>query len=232
MMAEEEHECPGQASDKNDFSYATGRARALESKVRDVEAMAPEQAIKEYSLNRKDPDFQLELLMEKSLAEFANSAPEAVRPFRLMADLFSMKAFIRRARTGEELLYSKLGTLKIRATDSDIRPKLKDAGYPELAENMKQLLGMKLRDADLYLESYFTGRIENRLFLEYLEMTRSYLTGDETSEDFYRKLKQFIRESSMLKSMHVDVATAFLLQKQRELALARAKALEKGYHGH
>lgn len=230
-MSDGERDYPGQASDANDFSYATGRARALEAKIKEAESMSREQAIREYSLDRLDPDRQLELIMEKSLAEFANSAPESVRSFRLMADMQNLKAFLRKAKTGEDIPFSRLGTFSLGPHDSDMRQKLKDAGYSELADEMKGLLGMRLAQADRRLEEYFTNLIRDRLFLDYLRMKLNYLGSEEKPEQFYAKLGQFIREHSMFRNMHSDVATSFLLQKQRELELARSRALARERDG-
>ncbi len=209
----------------DDYAYATGRARALEAKIRVVETMPPAQVVKEYGLDDKDLDSSIDLLMEKNFNEFKDSAPDAVLPFRILADLQNMKSFIRIAKNKEEATFSKLGTFPMGDKQDELSTKLKDAGYGEVAEKLKELVETKMRDSDLWLEHYFTGKIENKLFKEFLLFRKDYLHSEETPENFYKQMSEFIKENSMLKNMHIDVVTAFLLLKQRELELARARVL-------
>ena len=198
----------------------------LETKLKEPDRMDPEQALREYGLAGKDIDARLEELLEKSLREFEESAPDAVEPFRLMADLSNLKAFVRRSKKGEPIPYSALGTFQIPEELEDLRAKLFELGHPELADKLKELDDSSLRETDLYLENYFLGRITNPLFLEYLQLKRDYLKTDEAPKQFYSRLARFLKESSATKNMDLDVPTAFLLMKQRELELARARALK------
>jgi hypothetical protein len=211
---------------QNDYSYSTGRARALEAKIRDPESMSPEQVLKEYGLSRENIEPSLEEQMGASLREFKDFAPDAVEPFRLMADLSNLKAFIRNVREEGEIPYSSLGSLKIPKTADEIKAKLIDAGYEELADKFKELLSFKLRDSDLFLENYFTSRIKNQFFLDCLILKKNYLISEEAPKVFYLRLLRFIKERYVIKSMDIDVATGFLLLKERELDLAMAKAVK------
>ncbi|MFH1447786.1 MAG: hypothetical protein ABIG39_02895 [Candidatus Micrarchaeota archaeon] len=209
----------------DDYAYATGRARALEAKIRAVETIAPSQILKEYGLDEKALDASIDRLMEKNFSEFTESAPEAVLPFRILADLQNMKSFIRISKKRGEAMFSKLGTFVMGEKQDETSTKLKDAGYGEVAEKLKGLTEMNPRDSDLWLEQYFTGRIQNKFFKEFLSFRRNYLETEEAPEDFYKRMSDFIKENSMLKNMHIDVITAFLLLKQRELELARARVI-------
>ena len=53
-----------------------------------------------------------------------------------------------------------------------------------------------------------------------------YLESDETPQEFYSRLFRFIKERYVMKNMDLDVPTGFLLLKQRELELAREKAVK------
>ncbi len=223
-MEEEPRDPKREYEIKNDYSYATGRARALEARIREPQAMGPEQAIREYGIG-EDIDARLEELMDKSLQEFEDSAPEAVLPFRLMADLSNLKAFIRSNRTGEKIPYSPLGSIKPPKSSDGLKASLTDSGHQALADKSTELLSMDLEDADLFLESYFVGKITNQLFLEYISLKKSYLKSAEKPEEFYERLETFAKENSVTKNMDSDVPTAFLILKQRELTLAREKAL-------
>ena len=209
----------------DDYAYATGRARTLEAKIRAVETLAPAQIVKEYGLDEGNLDRSLDALMEKSLAEFTDSAPQAVIQFRRMADLSNTKSFVRAQKLGEEMGFSPLGTFPMPGRKEEVLARLKDAGYLEVAERMKELLEMKLSAADVWLEDYFTGKIDNGLFREFLDFRKEYAVSEEGPEEAYKRLGQLIREKSMLKNMHIDVITAFLLMKSRELELVRARVL-------
>lgn len=223
----EKNDSPKRAYEiQNDYSYATARSRVLETKLREPELMDPEQVHREYGLAGKDIDAALEELMEASLREFEESAPEAVAPFRLMADLGNIKAFLRNKRTDASIPYSALGSFKIPETKEELAARLREIGCDELADRLFALLSQKGRDADIYLENYFFGLIKNRLFLDYLNLEKNYLKSDEAPEQFYSRLFRFIKEKYVMKNMDADVATGFLLLKQRELALARAKAVK------
>ena len=211
---------------KNDYSYATGRARALEAKIKEPELMGPEQVLKEYGLAGKDIDASLEELMQASLREFEESAPDAVEPFRLMADLENMKAFIRNKRMGASIPYSALSSFEIPETKEELAARLREKGHVELADKLGGLFSMRLGEADLSLENHFTGRIKNPLFLEYIELLKSYLKSDEAPAQFYLRLLHFIKERYTTKNMGPEVATGFLLLRQRELAQVRAKAIK------
>jgi len=188
--------------------------------------MDPGQVLREYGLAGKDIDAALEELMEASLREFEESAPEAVAPFRLMVDLGNIKAFLRNKRTDASIHYSALGSFEIPETKEELGARLREKGLKELADRLKELLLISLRDADLYLENYFTDRIKNKFFREYIEMRMRYLKSDETPQEFYSRLARFIKEKYVMKNMDADVPTGFLLLKQRELELARAKAVK------
>jgi hypothetical protein len=209
----------------DDYAYATGRARALEAKIRAVETMAPAQIAREYGIDEGDLDGSLDALMEKSLSEFADSAPEAVIPFRRIADMTNAKAFLRSQKLGVGMEFSRLGTFSALGRREEVLAGLKDAGYPEVAQRFEELLKMKLSSADVWLEDYFMGRIGNAFFREYLEFRRKCMESEEGPEKAYKRLGGMIREKSMLKNMHIDVITAFLLMKSRELELVRSRVL-------
>ncbi|MFH0818138.1 MAG: hypothetical protein V1909_05925 [Candidatus Micrarchaeota archaeon] len=211
---------------KNDYAFATGRARALEAKIMEPNLLEPAQVLKEYGLAGKDIDERLEELFEKDLMEFIDSAPEAVAPFRLMADLTNMKAFVRMKLAKEKIPTSCLGSFAIPEDVDELKMKLTDAGHPELADKLKGILSMELNGIDLELERYFVGKIENSLFRECLELKKNYLNSEETPLQFYAKLGRFVKEKLAIKNMDPDIPTAYLLLRQRELELARAKAIK------
>ncbi len=211
---------------ENDYSYATARSRVLETKIREPELMDPGQVLREYGLEGKDIDAALEELMEAGLREFEESAPEAVAPFRLMADLGNIKAFLRNKRTDASMSYSALGSFEIPETKEELGARLREKGLEELADRLGVLLSQRQRDADIYLENHFAGLIKNQFFLDYLKLQKNYLESDETPQEFYSRLARFVKEKYVMKNMDADVPTGFLLLRQRELTLARAKAVK------
>jgi hypothetical protein len=207
-----------------DLAYASARARVLESKLREPSSMPPEQVIKEYALSEKDIDSVLEGLMAGSLAEFSESAPGAVRPFSLMADMENVKAFVRTMKTkGDAGGYSKLGVF-LGASEEEAKERLQN-GHAELAQKLHWLIGLRLTESDRFIENYFTKKIGNRLFSDHLAQKRDYLKKGYAPEHFYAKLAELAKGRSMVKGMGEDVVVAYLLLRQREIELARGSAL-------
>jgi hypothetical protein len=208
-----------------DFAYSTGKARALEARVLAAERMTSGQAKKEYGIDEQEPDRAVDELMNKALGEFSAFAPSAVAPFRLMADMENLKAFIRNEKTGEGIPYSPIGSFEMPKSKEGLIAKLKEGGHMALAEKMNLLLAMDIWDSDQTIEKHFLGQIESSLFLEYLKLKEEYLRNEGSAENFYAKASLLIRGKVMLKNMDADVALAYLLLKQRELEIARGKVV-------
>ncbi|MCX6778156.1 MAG: hypothetical protein NT157_04700 [Candidatus Micrarchaeota archaeon] len=196
----------------DEYAYAVGRARALEARIRNVDAMHPAQLLKEYEIEEKNIDASLEKLLGRDFSEFAEWAPDAVRPFILLEDMISVKALARRLR-GEKIGFSRLASLHLTGEREQAERELVARGYGDLAGRAGGLLKLNYRQFDLEIEKYFTSKIRSPLFSEFLS-TRAKLVGEgKPQREIEENLLRLVHGLTLTKNM--DEASDGEAKRQR-----------------